>query len=64
MLEAIFQAVNDVRYGDDIKSGGLEPGPRLRSQLTRRIPQLVHQGVQRQQGAQPTAGMLQKWDVP
>jgi hypothetical protein len=55
MLEPVFQAVNDVCDGGDIKPGSLEPGAGLRRQLTRRVPRLVRQRVQGQQGAQPAA---------
>jgi hypothetical protein len=55
MLEPVFQAVNDVSDGGDIKPGSLKPGAGLGGQLTRRVPRLVRERVQGQQGAQPAA---------
>ena len=55
MLEPVFQAVNDVSDGGDIKPGSLEPGAGLGRQLTRRVPRLVRERVQGEQGAQPAA---------
>jgi hypothetical protein len=62
MLETVFQAVNDVSDGGDIKPGSLEPCSGLGGQLTRRVPRLVRERVQGQQGAQPAAtGTIRQW---
>ena len=47
MLEAVFEAVDDVRDEVDVEPGRPEPGLGLGCELTGGQARLVHQGVQR-----------------